>query len=132
MNFNRALKNWVLKAGVANISNNCHSDNRLKVTLDDDRQFHWYHRTVINKDKYRFGLLTVFDLGKKVLEKNNLLLAYTHNSQHSVYLRAESDGYRKKNPTLEDPSSIFENVIVDYVNNIDSKSKAALEVYIFL
>ena len=87
---------------------------------------------MINKDKYRFGLLTVFDLGKKVLEKNNLLLAYTHNSQHSVYFRAESDGYRKKNPTLEDPSSIFENVIVDYVNNIDDKSKAALEVPIFL
>lgn len=33
---------------------------------------------------------------------------------------------------MEDPSSIFENVIVDYVNNIDKKSKAALEVHIFL
>ena len=126
MNFNRALKNWVFKAGVANITKHCNSDNRIKVNLIDEQQYHWYHRTVINKDKYRFGLLTVVDLGKKILEKNSLLMAYTHDSQHSVYFRAESDGYRKKNPSLDDPSSVFETFTVDYVNNIDSKSKAAL------
>ena len=35
INVNRALKDWVFKAGVANISNNCQSDNRIKVNLKD-------------------------------------------------------------------------------------------------
>lgn len=80
----------------------------------------------MKKDKYNFGLLTVVNLGKKILEKNNFLLAYTHNSQHSMYLRLENEGYRRENPSMNDPSGFFDNVIVDYVNKIDDKSKAAL------
>ena len=116
-----------MKAGVQNIGAKCQSDNRIRVSLQDNStDYHFYHRTVLNKDKYKFGLLGVYDIGKNVLQKNNLLFAYTHNDQHSVYLRAENDGYRRANPKMNDPASMFDNIIVDYVNNIDSKSKAAV------
>ena len=123
------LKNIILKAGAGNVSGACSSDNRLRVNIQDDgNDYCWYNRTVVKKDKFTFGFLTAYNLGKKVLQKNHLLATYTHNGQHSLYFRAENDGYRKVNPTLNDPQSFFDNLIVDYVNNIDSKSKAAVEV----
>ena len=80
----------------------------------------------MNKDKFKIGFLSVFNIGTKVLEKNNVLVAYTHDSQHSLYFRGENEGYRRRNPSLEDPTSIFDNIIVDYVNNVDKKTKAAV------
>lgn len=127
-NSNKLLKNILLKAGVHHLGENCQSDNRIRVNFQETgTDYHWYHRTVIQKDKYRFGFLGVYDLGRKVLQKNNILFAYNHSKKHSAYLRAENDSYRKNNPNLNDPASFFDKIIVDYVNNLDEKSKAALE-----
>ena len=132
LNSNKLLKNIMFKVGAHCLTDNCQSDNRLRVNFQESgNEYHRYHRTYSKKDKYNFGLLTVVNLGKKILEKNNLLLAYTHNSQHSLYVRLENDGYRKENPSFNDPVSFFDNVIVDYVNKIDDKSKAAVEVTSF-
>ena len=78
----------MLKAGIQNVGSNLTTDNRLRVSLQDNGvDYHWYNRTFLKKDKYKFGFLSCYDIGKKVLQKNHLLLTYTHNDQHSLYLR---------------------------------------------
>ena len=77
INSNKLLNNISLKAGVLHDSQHCHSDNRLKVSLQqNENQWHWYHRTTIYHNKYTFGLLGVLDISKKVLQKNAVLFGY--------------------------------------------------------
>ena len=67
MNANKLLKNVLFKAGVAQITDKYNIDNRIRVNVQDEIEYHWYNRTVVNKDKYKFGFLSVVNLGKKVL-----------------------------------------------------------------
>ena len=67
VNSNKLLKNILFKAGVANLGEKCNSDNRIRVNIQDEIEYHWYNRTVVTKDKYKFGFLSVVNLGKKIL-----------------------------------------------------------------
>ena len=67
VNANKLLKNVLFKAGVAQITDKYNIDNRIRVNVQDEIEYHWYNRTVVNKDKYKFGFLSVVNLGKKVL-----------------------------------------------------------------
>jgi hypothetical protein len=138
INSNKLLQNLSFKLGVAHLGKTCHTDNRLKVDLKgkNEMEYYWYHRTMITKDKCKFGFLSVADLskyffyhvGKKVLQKNNFFLSYAHDDKHTVFLRTEVNGFRNKNPQLDQPMGFFDKVLLNYVVNIDEKSKAAVEV----
>lgn len=97
---------------------------------DFDASWHWYHRTAISHDQLKFGVITVVNLRRIILEKNNILLAYTHDENHSIFFRAEVNGFRKENVKLNHLEKLFDSFIFDYVYNINEKSKAAFEVKI--
>ena len=69
------------------------------------------------------------DLGKKLLEKNSLLLAYTHDAKHSVFLRANNEGWRKQQVPCE-IVNMCEVITANYVNKINDESRLGLEVFI--
>lgn len=129
-NTDKGLKKWSFKLGVAHLSDQFNSDNRLRVNYSSSgSESIWYNRSVLSHQKWKFGLLHVYNFSTNVLQKNAFLISYTHDAQHSAYLRGEVQGFRKKNPDLNEPLSILDNVIFNYVNVINDKTKAAIEVF---
>ena len=126
---NKSLNKMVLKAGVGHISEHCTSDNRVRASLQqEETQWQWNNRTTVKHNKFTFGLLTVFDITNRVLQKNNLLFGYQADDKTNVFLRAEVNGFRKNNFNIQDPASIWDSFTADVVRKIDDKSKAAVEV----
>lgn len=131
LNTNKKLDLLSVKLGVGHDSEHCHSDNRLKITNQAGgcHQYHWYNRTMVYQNKFRFGLVTCLDICNKVLQKHNILLGYDIDADTKVFLRAETDGYRTKNCSLNRPETIFDKVTFDAVRNINSNTTGGLEVH---
>lgn len=129
LNCNKVLKNLSLKLGVANISEKCTSENRIRCAIQQDSQeWSWANRTTVNHNKLTFGLVAVFDLTNKVLQKNNLLLGYKADSNTNLFLRAENAGFRKENVDSSKFDKYFDSITADVVRKIDDKTKAGFEV----
>jgi hypothetical protein len=70
----------------------------LKINFEkDEYKFYLYNRTIVLQEKFKFELVTCFDVCNKVLQKNNLLLGYEVNSNTKIFFRALNDGFRKQN-----------------------------------
>lgn len=78
--------------------------------------------------KVKVGILTTVNLCCKVLQKNNLLLAYTHNKNNEAFIRLENDGYRKANPVWTDYKSLWDSLTVNYVTKVNPTTKLGFEV----
>lgn len=128
LNSNKLLNNLSFRLGLGLVSENCNTENRLKVSLDKDKKFHWYHKTYLAYKRARFGFITVVDLNRTVFQKNNILFGYHARDDTSVYLRADVNGFRQHNPELRRVDTIFDTVTADVIHTINNKSKAALEV----
>jgi hypothetical protein len=129
MNTDKTLQKMALKVGVSNLCERLTCDNRIRWNwMKHSSDVYWYNRSVLSHQKWKFTSLSVYDFSNKVLQKNNILVSYTHDNQHSAYLRAEVKDFRKKNPDLNQPLSFFDNLIFNYVNVVDEKTKAAVEV----
>lgn len=131
LNSNKLLNNISLKAGVLHDSEHCHSDNRLKVSLQQNgNQWHWYHRTTIYHNKYTFGLLGVLDISNKILQKNAALFGYRVDANNEFFLRAQAKGFRKTAP--KQSAEFFDYILADYIKRIDDKSRVGIEVILQL
>lgn len=97
LNSNKALDLLSVKLGVAHDSEHCHSDNRLKLGFGKGgiSSYHWYNRTMVYHNDLRFGLVTCFDITKKILQKNSVLFGIKFDRNTQGFLRAEVDGFRK-------------------------------------
>lgn len=67
------------------------------------------------------------DLTNRVLQKNNILLRYTHQTKHQGFLRLENDSFRKNNPDWANCRTIWDNLIANYFVKADSNTKVGLE-----
>lgn len=95
LNFNRSLDLLALKVGVGHDSQHCHTDSRLKVSNQKGVQgYFFYNRTVVNHGKFKFGLVSCFDICNKVLQKNNVLVGYSIDPDTQAFVRAEVNGFR--------------------------------------
>lgn len=82
--------------------------------------------------KFKFGLLTTVNLCNKVLQKNNILLAYTHNKNNEAFIRLENDGFRKENPNWSDYKSLWDSLSFNYVSIVNPTTKVGFEVTFIL
>ena len=78
--------------------------------------------------RFRFGFLSVFDLNKNILQKNNLLFGWEIKPETLGFIRAEVSGFRQSNPCLSSPQSYFDTITGDIIHRINSKSKFGVEV----
>lgn len=86
---NKNFNQCCFKIGVHHLSDPCSSDNRLKILRQGSvLQTYFYSRTMITHGRWRFGLLGVFDLQQKILQKNNFMFGYKHNEKHYFFGRA--------------------------------------------
>lgn len=70
----------------------------MKINFEkDEKKFYFYNRTMVLHNKFKFGLVTCFDVCNKVLQKNNLLLGYEVDANTKVFFRALNNGYRQQN-----------------------------------
>lgn len=76
--------------------------------------------------------MAAYEISKNFVSKNNLLLGYKHDDKVSVYVRAESDGFRKGPIGLTAFDQYFDNVKLDLLYNHDKDTKVGLEVILFL
>lgn len=96
LNVTKTLSNASLRLGAAHKSQNCNSDNRLKVDFQDDKHnLTWYNRTVVTKDKFTFGNMFVYNISQQILAKTNFLFGYKGDKDIDVFLRVENNDYRK-------------------------------------
>ena len=70
-------------------------DNRLKIDLADRLGLTWYDRWVMTKKEWTFAFLGAYSLDKRLLMKNNCLLGYKYNSKTDLFMRLESDTFRR-------------------------------------
>lgn len=89
LNSSKSIENVSVRLGAANISDGCHSDNRLKIDLQAEGKTNatWYNRTIVTHDRLTFGILGAFSLTNNVLAKNNVLLGYKVDDKSSAFLR---------------------------------------------
>jgi hypothetical protein len=74
----KSMSKASFRLGLGTLHPKCNSDNRIRV--DSDKSLYWYNRTMCTlHDKVKFGLVSVVDVGNKVLQKNNILFNYIHN-----------------------------------------------------
>lgn len=89
VNCNKGIRNIVLKAGVGHYSEHCNSENRIRVGLQkDENLWQWASRTTLRHNKLTFGVVSVFNITDRVLQKNNLLFGYNFDVNTDVFLRA--------------------------------------------
>lgn len=138
-NSDRTLALKSVKLGVAHDSKHCHSDNRLKISQEKGGfNYTWGNRTMVYDGKFRFGLVTCFDICNKILKKNNVLFGYDVNLDTQVFLRAETEGFRDHNPNWKHPEGIFDKVTLDVISVlkrslIDEVTTGGIEVkYLFI
>lgn len=130
VNCNKALQNFAFKLGACHVSKACHSDNRVKVEArGSDYNYFWYHRTVINHNKFTYGILGVYDIGNRILQKNNLFLRYKHDDNTEFFARAEGDGFRKSAPNMADWRVWFDSVTFDVVRKMNDTTRVGFEVF---
>ena len=133
VNHNKALQNFSFKLGCCHVSDKCSSDNRVRVeNKSGGFNYWWYHRTVINHNKFSYGLLGVFDLTNRVIQKNNLLVKYKHDDKTEVFLKAECDNYRSKNADPANWRAYFDTVTFDLVRKVNDTTRVGLDVRYFL
>ena len=133
VNCSKGLRNITLKAGVGSYSEHCDSENRIRVGLQQDGNvWQWANRTMVKQNKLTVGLVSVFDITNRVLQKNNILVGYNADANTNIYFRAETAGFRKANPNIEKPDTWFDHFTFDVVRSINANNKAAFEVNIFL
>jgi len=128
VNSNKSLDLLSVKLGVNHDSEHCHSDNRLKIsTIKDGHAFHWYNRTMVYHNNFRFGLVTCFDICNKILQKHNILLGYNIDANTKVFLRAENDGFKTERCALDKPLTYFDKLTFDLVRNLNDTTIGGLE-----
>lgn len=77
----RSFSKTSVRIGAGSYHEKCQSDNRLKINAaSGSNNFYWYNRTLSFIKNWKFGIVSVVDLSNKVLQKNNLLLAYKINN----------------------------------------------------
>jgi hypothetical protein len=79
-------------------------------------------------DKVSFGVLGAYSLTQNVISKNSLLLGYKVDDKTSVFLRADSEGFRKNPIGWTDCQAYFDNLKLDVVSNQSNNLKFGLEV----
>ena len=72
--------------------------------------------------------MSVIDLSRSVIQKNNLLLGFYFKTGSCAYLRAEVNGFRHENPQIGRPLTYFDHITADYIHDLSDKSKCAIEV----
>ena len=112
-NANKSLENMSVRVGATHLGGKCHSDNRIKY---DRQNYTWYNRTLVNHNKFSFGLLGAYGFANNVLVKNNLFLGYQVDENSSLFLRMENDGYRSSAFNGGDWKNYFDHVKVDWVS----------------
>jgi hypothetical protein len=125
----KSLSKSSARVGAALIHPRYNSDNRIRVnTVSGAHTFFWYSRTLAFYKQSKFGLLSVVDLGNKVVQKNNLLLGHVFHNKHETFLRLENDGFRSSNPNITDVRSLWDSLTANYVGRLDQTTKVGLEV----
>ena len=76
--------------------------------------------------------MSVFDLTRSIIQKNNLLFGYKCNDKNEVFLRAEVNGFRKNPLKLNDPRDYFDTVTANYVGTINDTTRLGLQVTIII
>lgn len=133
LNTTKSLENISVRLGAAHLDSVCHSDNRLRIdyNADSSNSLTWYNRTVVNHDKFTFGVLGAYGLTSHILVKNNLLFGYKVDSNTTTYLRLENNGYRKVGFNWGDFSGYFDSVKFDVISSFKGW-KWGLEVKMIL
>lgn len=116
LNATKNLDNVSVRLGATNLNKVCHSDNRLKFDSKDPKNMTWYNRTIVNKNKFTFGLLGAYGFANNVLVKNNILLGYEINESSSAFLRLENDGYRSTGFDWGYWPGYFDHIKVSFVS----------------
>lgn len=93
---------------------------------------HLYNRTLSYYKQTKFGLLTVFDLTNKVLQKNNILVGHVFHDRHEVFLRMENSDFRTINPHLKNYMELWDTAILNYVGRLNQTVKVGVEVIFYL
>jgi len=126
---NKSLQNLVFKIGATHVSKACHSDNRFRIqsSTGSDYSYFWSHRTVVNHEKWTFGMLGVYDISHNICQKSNLLLKYSHDANTDVILKADTEGFRKKSPSISNFKSWFDVYSLDIVKRINDTTRVGLE-----
>ncbi len=123
----KSLTKSSVRVGAASYAPKCNSDNRIRVdTTSGEHSFFWYNRTLSTINQFKFGIVSVVDLSRRVLQKNNLLFAYSINNKNDVYLRLENSGYRSANPNFADVQSIWDSITLNHVAKVDKTTKVGL------
>lgn len=125
----KSLSKASIRFGAAAYSENCQSDNRLRINSNSgSHHFYWYHRTLSTINNWKLGLLGVVDLTNRVVQKNNVLIGNSPNKNHEVFLRLENDGYRSSNPNLGNIKSLWNSATLNYVGKVERYTKVGVEV----
>lgn len=134
LNSNKSLENISLRLGAANKSEHCHSDNRLKVDFASDKSQNltWYNRTIVNHQKFSFGIMAAYGITKNLLVKNNLLFGYKVNDTANASLRIQNNGYRKDAFDWKNFKGYFDTIKVDFTNKHQSNLTYGFEVIMIL
>ena len=69
-----------------------------------------------------------FNFSKMLLLNNAFLLGYKNN-QHELFFRGEAGSWRKNKP--ESFADLFKEYTINYVKQLDSDSKAGVEVHLY-
>ena len=120
-----------MKFGACHIHPKCNSDNRFKIhSKESGLNYSWFHRTIVNHNKFSFGILGVYNISRKVFEKNDLLVKYSHDANTDFILKASCDGFRKNSLNIADWSSYFDVFKFDFVRKVNDTTRVGLEVAI--
>lgn len=130
LNSSKSLQNVSLRLGAAHKSEHCSSDNRLRVDFHDERRqsYTWYHRTMVNHEKFTFGLLGVYGITHNVMAKTSLLLGYEIKPDRNVYLRVENDKFRSNHWGFNEIADHLDLFRVDYVARYNESTRYGVEV----
>jgi hypothetical protein len=83
---------------------------------------------VVTHDKFTYGLVGVYGISQQLLSKNNLFLGYKVDDKTSVFLRAETDDFRKSPIAWNNWKSYFDTIKLDVVSSYQSNIKYGFEV----
>lgn len=64
------------RVGLGYISDNCNVENRLKLDFKDSPDVTWYLKAHCVCNKLRLGWMSVLNINRLLLRKNNFLLGY--------------------------------------------------------
>jgi hypothetical protein len=120
----RDFKTYNFKIGAATTSKKFNTDSRLSVNYD--RNFALYHKTLVRSNDVRFGFIGVLDLTKQLLLKKDFLLGYTHQKWDFTF-KAEQH-FKRPTDDFSNPKQWFSTLSLTSTYTHDAKQKISVLV----